>query len=60
MINNKINILTRASPAMASESLLAVLSLTDFTPQAHGDRCSFHPGVFQGIVFSPRKLERER
>ena len=44
---------------MAPESLLAVLSLTEFTPQANGDRCSFHLGVFQGIVFIHRKALRK-
>ena len=31
--------------------LLAILNLPDFTLQAHEDRCSFHLGVFQSIVF---------
>jgi hypothetical protein len=55
------------SSAMVPESLLAFLTLLpklqqrkkacEYTtrsqnnPQAHGYRCSFHPGLFQGIDF---------
>ena len=48
-----------ASPATVPESLLASLSLRDITPQAHGDRCSFPPGVFQSIVFIHGEAERK-
>ena len=36
------------------ESLLGILNANKKNPQAHGYRCSFHPGVFQSIDFPQR------
>ena len=34
-----------------NDSLLGILNANRKNPQAHGYRCSFHPGVFQSIDF---------
>ena len=54
-INFNIKIFTPiVSPATTPESLLVYFKRTQINSQAHGYRCSFHPGVFQSIIFIHR------
>ena len=58
LVDIKINIkifMPIASLAMASKSLLVYFKHTQINLQVHGYRCSFHPGVFQSIVFIHRE-----
>ena len=38
-------------PGNGAEKLVGYFKRTQRNPQAHGYRCSFHPGVFQSIDF---------